>query len=89
MRKLARERGKEVRNRPGGVGKWGENTKKILNRGNEPKDLLKAKELAFSGAENELVFQSQKPQTKRKMVAKRHDSYTGNRQHRFRITPRL
>jgi hypothetical protein len=77
MRKLARERGKEVRNRPGGVGKRGENTKKILNRGNEPKNVLKAKELAFSGAENELVFQSQKPQTKRKMVAKRHDSYIG------------
>jgi hypothetical protein len=47
MRKLARERGKEARNRPGGVGKWGENRKKILNRGNEPKDLLKAKELAL------------------------------------------
>ena len=54
-----------------------ENAEKILNRGNEPKDLLKAKKLAFSGAENELVFQSQEPQTKRKMVAKRHDSYTG------------
>jgi hypothetical protein len=39
------------------VGKWGENTKKILNRGNEPKDLLKAKELEVSGVKNELVFQ--------------------------------
>jgi hypothetical protein len=47
MRKLARERGKEVGNRPGGVGKWGENSKKILNRGNEPKDLLITKGLAF------------------------------------------
>jgi hypothetical protein len=47
MRKLASGRGKEVRNRPGGVGKWGKNTKKILNRRNEAKDLLKTQELAF------------------------------------------
>jgi hypothetical protein len=60
MRKLASGRGKEVRNRPGGVGKWGENTKKILNRRNEPKNMLKAQELAFSGAQNELVFERKK-----------------------------
>jgi hypothetical protein len=60
VRKLARERGKEVRNRPGGVRKWGENTKKILNRRNEPKDLLKTKELSFLGAENELLFAGKK-----------------------------
>jgi hypothetical protein len=60
MRKLARERGKEVGNRPGGGGNWGENTKKILNRRNEAKDLLKAKELAFPGAQNELVFAGRK-----------------------------
>jgi hypothetical protein len=64
MRKLARERGKEVRIRPGGAGKWGENAKKILNRGNEPKDLLKTKELAFSGAKNELFLECHKGQSK-------------------------
>jgi hypothetical protein len=60
MGKLASGRGKGVGNRPGGGGKQGENTKKILNRGNEAKDLLKTKELAFSGAQNELAFAGQK-----------------------------
>jgi hypothetical protein len=60
MRKLARERGKEVRNRPGRGGKRGENTKKILNRWNEAKKLLNTKELAFSGAQNGLVFAGKK-----------------------------
>jgi hypothetical protein len=60
MRKLARERGKEVRNRPGGGGKWGENKKKILNRGNEAKNPLKAQELAFLRGQNGVVFAGQK-----------------------------
>ena len=60
MRKLARARGKEVRDQPGGGGKWGENSKKILNRRNEAKNLLKTNELAFSGAQNELVFAGNK-----------------------------
>jgi hypothetical protein len=70
MRRLASERGKRVRNRPGGGGKCVENRKKILNRGNEPKNMLKAKELTFSGAQNELVFERKKAQSKRKMGAK-------------------
>ena len=37
-----------------------EKAEKILNSGNEPKDLLKRKELSFSGAQNELVFECQK-----------------------------
>jgi hypothetical protein len=48
------ERGKEIRKRPAEGGKWHENAKKILNRGNEPKDLLKTQHLAFFGAKNEL-----------------------------------
>jgi hypothetical protein len=60
MRKLAGERGKEVRNRPGGGGKWGEDSKKILNRRNEAKDLLKTQELTFFRAQNELVFAGKK-----------------------------
>jgi hypothetical protein len=47
------ERGKEIRKRPAKDGKRQENAKKILNRGNEPKDLLKIKHLAFFGAKNE------------------------------------
>jgi hypothetical protein len=60
MRKLASERGKQVANRHGGGQKCVENGEKILNRGNEPKNLLKGKELAFLGAKNELVFERKK-----------------------------
>jgi hypothetical protein len=67
MRKLASERGKGVRNRPGSSRKSARNAKKILNRGNEAKNMLKAKELTFSGAQNELVFERKKAQSKRKM----------------------
>jgi hypothetical protein len=70
MRRLASERGKQVANRRGGGGKCVENRKKILNGGNEPKNLLKAKELALSGAQNELVFERKKGQSKRKMGPK-------------------
>jgi hypothetical protein len=45
----------------------GKNAKKILNRGNEPKDLLKTKELAFSDAKNELFPECHKPQSKRRI----------------------
>jgi hypothetical protein len=37
--------------------------KKILNRGNEPKDLLMEKELAFFSGKNELVFECKKRPT--------------------------
>jgi hypothetical protein len=58
------DRSQGVLNRPAGGGKSAQNAKKILNRGNEPKNLLKANELAFSGAQNEPNFQAQKPQSK-------------------------
>jgi hypothetical protein len=41
--------------------------KKILNRGNELKDLLKTNGLAFSEAKNELSFESKKRQLERKI----------------------
>jgi hypothetical protein len=72
MRRLASERGKQVANRRGGGGKCVENRKKILNSGNEPKNILKAKELAFSGAKNELVFECNKPQSKPKKWPETH-----------------
>jgi len=72
MRRLARERGNVIGNRPGGGGKCVENRKKILNSGNEPKNLLKAKELAFLGAKNELVFERKKGQSKPKKRPRIH-----------------
>jgi hypothetical protein len=66
MRRLASERAKGVADRRGGSGKCAENRKKILNSGNEPKNVLKTKELSFSGAKNELVFERKKGQTKPK-----------------------
>jgi hypothetical protein len=48
--------GGKLRRKSPGRGKRGERQKKILNRGNEPKDLLEAKELAVFGAKNELFL---------------------------------
>jgi hypothetical protein len=56
MEKAATERADGVRRWSAADGKWAENGKKMLFRGNEPKDLLKTKDLAFFGAQNELVF---------------------------------
>jgi hypothetical protein len=64
MVKAPADRSQRVQNRAAGGGKSAQNAKKILNRGNEPKNLLKAKELAFSGAQNEPNFQGQKPPSK-------------------------
>jgi hypothetical protein len=53
MLSAGRERGNGIRKQPAGGAKLSENGKKILNRGNEPKDLLKPKDLADFGAKNE------------------------------------
>jgi hypothetical protein len=50
--------------------KWVENRKKILNSGNEPKNVLTVKELVLSRAQNELFFRCKKPQSKRKREQK-------------------
>ena len=71
MRRLASERAKGGADRRGGRGKCVENRKKILNSGNEPKNVLNTKELSFSGAKNELVFEVQKTQNKPKKAAKK------------------
>jgi hypothetical protein len=55
-----------VLNRPGGGAKRCGNAKKILNRGNEPKDLLKRQDLSFSGAQNELFLECKKTRSKPK-----------------------
>jgi hypothetical protein len=46
MESAGRERGKEMRKRPAERGKRQENAIKMLNRGNEPEDLLKTQGLA-------------------------------------------
>ena len=58
MSSAGRERGKEIRKRPAEGAKQQENAKKILNRGNELKDLLAIKDLAYFGAKNELNISS-------------------------------
>jgi len=60
--RAARSQG--VPNRAAGGGKSAQNAKKILNRGNEAKNILETNELAFSGAQNEPNFQCRKPQSK-------------------------
>jgi len=52
------------------VGESRRKQKKILNRGNEPENVLKAKELAFSEVQNELVFERKNAQTNRRMGPK-------------------
>jgi hypothetical protein len=49
----------------------------MLNSGNEPKIILQTKELAFSGAQNELVFERNKAQSKRKIGPKIWKMETG------------
>jgi hypothetical protein len=58
-----------VLNRPGRSVKRSGDAKKILNRGNEAKNLLNKKDLAFSGAQNELFIECKKPRSKRKNSA--------------------
>ena len=70
MRRIASERAKGVADRRGGRGKCVENRKKILNSGNEPKNVLNTKELSFSEAKNELVFEGKRTPIKAKKVAK-------------------
>jgi hypothetical protein len=50
MRYVATERTQQVLNPTGGCGESAENAKKMLFRGNEAKNMLKAKELALSRA---------------------------------------
>jgi hypothetical protein len=50
MEKAGTGRAKGVQNAPGGDGRWAENAKKMLFRGNEAEYLLKTQRLAFSGA---------------------------------------
>ena len=60
MENAATERAQGVLNRPVEGGKLAQNTKKILNRRNEPKLLLKMQDLAFSEPQNELFFEFKK-----------------------------
>jgi len=66
MEQLAAERAQGVPNRPGGGGRCAENAKKMLFSGNELKNLLEIKDLAFFRPQNELVFECKKRPSKRK-----------------------
>jgi len=73
MESLGRERGKGIRKRPAGSGKRRENAKKMLNRGNEPKDFLKTQHLAFFRAKNEpnFVCKNELIEAKKRVLASR------------------
>jgi hypothetical protein len=58
MKSAGIQRGKEIRKRPAGDAKRQQNAKKMLNRGNELKDLLKTQDLAVLCAKNELKTNS-------------------------------
>ena len=66
MENAATERAQGVLNRPVGGGELAQNTKKILNRRNEPKIMLKIQDLAFSGPQNELFLEFNKCRSKPK-----------------------
>jgi hypothetical protein len=70
MKKVAKEGAKGVRNRSADSGKSAENAKKMLFRGNEPKNTLKTKHLTFPGTQNELLFESTNPRSNPKNRAK-------------------
>jgi len=54
MSSALNDRGKEIGNHSAGDAEQQENGKKMLNSGNELKDLLKTRHLAFFRAKNEL-----------------------------------
>jgi hypothetical protein len=70
MGNAATERVKGVLNQPVEGEELGQNTKKILNRRNEPKIVLKIQDLAFSEPQNELSFEFKKCQSKPKIWPK-------------------
>ena len=65
-------------------GKKARKLKKILNSGNEPKDLLQRKELAFFGAKNELVFECKRTQKRGQKTAFCVESKSNSRVQRRR-----
>jgi hypothetical protein len=70
MGNAATERAQGVLNRPVEGGELAQNTKKILNRRNEPKIMWKINDLAFSGLQNELFLEFKKCRSKPKIWAK-------------------
>src|SRR5208283_4295769 len=69
MEKAARERMRRVDSWPAGVESCVANAKKMFFRGNELKDVLEIKELAFFWIRNELVFERK---IRRSMPKNRH-----------------
>jgi hypothetical protein len=63
MKKVAIGRAKGARNRSADSGKSAENARKMLFRGNEAKNTVKTHHLAFSGTQNELLFEFRNPRS--------------------------
>jgi hypothetical protein len=70
MTNVRTERWQGVLNRPVEGEELAQNTKKILNRRNEPKIMLKIQDLAFSGPQNELFLEFKKSRSKPKIWPK-------------------
>jgi hypothetical protein len=65
-----RHRLQGVLNRPPGCGRWAQKAKKILNRRNEPRNLLKTQGLTPLEAKNEPKSECEKRQSKRRIRPK-------------------
>jgi hypothetical protein len=85
MKKVTTEGAKGVRNRSADSGKSAENAKKMLFRGNEAKNTLKTKHLAFSGAQNELFFDTRNPRSNPRIQPK--DQVSGFRGESLLLNP--
>ena len=81
MKDATTERKKRFREGRGGRWKCLENRKKILNSGNQPKNVLKTHELTISEAQNKLLFEPKKPRSNPKTGQK---SAIGGRRTAFR-----
>jgi hypothetical protein len=61
MKKAATERTDGVRSRSAGGGKWAENAKKVLFRGNEAKNLLRKRSWLSQGLRKSCFLSAQDP----------------------------
>jgi len=61
MEKAATERADGVRSRSADGGKWAENAKKMLFRGNEAKNLLKKRSWLFQGLKTNCFLSAKNP----------------------------
>ena len=85
MKNAATGRAKRVLKWPAEPGELAQNTKKILIRRNEPKVLVKIKDLAFSDPQNELSFEFKKCQSKPKIWPKIDELWSVERTRNWKL----